>query len=102
MRNYTIRFWIDNDGIRTGKQKLQFSIFPEGIYDSKKINQPRTLKMNSVFTLSARQKGLVEERETGTEVIFKNSGLVASAGIEPASGASEALILSIILRGLVN
>lgn len=60
------------------KQKLQFSIFPEEIYYSKKIDQTRTLKMNSIFTLSARQKRLVEEKETGTsEVIFKNSGLVA-------------------------
>ena len=65
------------------KQKLQFSIFPEGIYYSKKIDQPRTLKINSVFTLNARLKGLVEEKETGTsEVIFKNSGLVALKRIE--------------------
>ncbi|GAA4740318.1 hypothetical protein GCM10023229_19520 [Flavisolibacter ginsenosidimutans] len=68
------------------KQKLQFSIFPKGIHYSKKTSQPRTVKMNSIFTLIARQKGLVEERETGTsELIFKNSGLVAPTGIEPVS-----------------
>lgn len=72
--------WTSSD--YRDKQKLQFSIFPEGIYYSKKIDQPRTLKMNSVFTLSARLKGVVEERETGiSEVIFKNSGLVVPTGI---------------------
>ena len=45
-------------------------------------------------------EGLVEKKETGiSEVIFKNSGFVASTGIEPVSGASETLILSIVLRG---
>ncbi|GAA4727414.1 recombinase family protein [Flavisolibacter ginsenosidimutans] len=90
--------WTSSD--YKGKQTLQFSIFPEGIHYSKKIDQPRTVKMNSIFTLTARQKGLVEERGTGTsELIFRNSGLVASTGIEPVSGASETLILSIVLRG---
>lgn len=36
--------------------------------------------------------------------IFKHlpNPLVASTGIEPVSGASEALILSIVLRGRLN
>ncbi len=34
--------WTSSD--YTEKQKLQFSIFPQGIYYSKKIDQPRTLK----------------------------------------------------------
>ncbi len=68
--------WTSSD--YKSKQTLQFSIFPEGIHYSKKIDQPRTVKMNSVFTLSARQKGRVEENKTGTsELIFRNSGLVA-------------------------
>ncbi len=66
------------------KQKLQHLIFPEGIYYCKKNGQTRTTKINSVFALVARQKGLLEERETGNfEVIFKKSGLVAPRGIEP-------------------
>ena len=76
--------WTSSD--YKGKQKLQFSIFPEGMYYNKKIGQPRTLKMNSIFTLSAHQKGLVEDRGTGiSEVFFKNSGLVAPTGLEPVS-----------------
>ena len=69
------------------KQKLQFSIFPEGIYYCKQKHQPRTTKMNALFSWNARQKGITEEKETGTsEVVFKNSGLVAPPGIEPRSG----------------
>lgn len=65
------------------KQELQQTIFPEGIYFSKKNRETRTTKINSVFALIAGQKGVLEERETGTsEVIFKNSGLVAPRRIE--------------------
>jgi site-specific DNA recombinase len=69
-----------------GKQELQKIIFPEGIYYSKKNGETRTTKINSIFTLIARQKGVIEKKETGTfEVVFKNSGLVARTGIEPVS-----------------
>lgn len=68
------------------KQELQQTIFPEGIYFSKKNRETRTTKINSVFALIARQKGVLEEKETGTsEVIFKNSGLVARTRIELVS-----------------
>jgi site-specific DNA recombinase len=90
--------WASSD--YKGKQELQRTIFPDGIFYSKKKGETRTTKINGIFSLIARQKGLSEEKETGTpEVIFKNSGLVASTGIEPVSGASETLILSIVLRG---
>jgi site-specific DNA recombinase len=65
------------------KRKMQSRIFPEGFYYNKKIGRPRTTKMNSVFTLIAHLKGNTEENKNGTsEVIFKNSGLVVSTGIE--------------------
>lgn len=68
------------------KQELQRIIFPEGIFYSKKKGETRTTKINSVFTLIARQKGFLEEKETGTsEIIFKNSGLVARTRIELVS-----------------
>ncbi|MDQ3844949.1 MAG: hypothetical protein M3342_13175 [Bacteroidota bacterium] len=68
------------------KQKLQFAIFPEGIYYCKQKHQPRTTKMNALFSWNAAQKGITEEKETGTsEVLFKNSGLVASPRIERGS-----------------
>lgn len=89
--------WASSDYKR--KQELQQTIFPEGIYFCKKKGETRTTKINSLFALITRQKGVLEEKETGiSEVIFKNSGLVASTGIEPVSGASETLILSIVLR----
>lgn len=73
------------------KQELQQTIFPEGIYFSRKNRETRTTKINSVFALIARQKGLVEERETGiSEVIFRNSGLVVQKGIEPGSSITIA------------
>ena len=47
-------------------------------YYCKKKDQPRTTKLNALFALSARQKSITEEKETGSsDVIFKNSGLVA-------------------------
>ncbi|MBD0374484.1 MAG: hypothetical protein ICV51_02510, partial [Flavisolibacter sp.] len=68
------------------KQKLQFAILPEDIYYCKKKHQPRTTKMNALFSWNASHKGVTEEKETGTsEVIFKNSGLVASPRIERGS-----------------
>ncbi len=85
------------------KQKLQFCIFPEGIYYCKKKHQPRTTKINALFSWNAAQKGITEEKETGTsEVLFKNSGLVASPRIERGSWVPETHILSIVLRGLFS
>jgi hypothetical protein len=54
------------------KQELQKKIiFPEGIFYSKKKGETRTTKINSVFALIARQKRVLEEKETRTfEVIF--------------------------------
>ncbi len=76
--------WASSD--YKGKQELQRTIFPDGIYYSKKNRKTLTKKINSVFALIARQKGVSEEKETGiSEVIFKNSGLVAPTGIEPVS-----------------
>ncbi len=68
------------------KRKLQKRVFPEGFFYNKKNDQPRTTKMNRVFVVIARLKGNVEEKETGTsEIVFRNSGWVVPAGIEPAS-----------------
>lgn len=66
------------------KLKIQKRIFPEGFYYNKKNGQPRTTKINPVFSHIARLKGVSEESETGSsEDKFKNSGLVAPTGIEP-------------------
>ncbi len=76
--------WASSDYVR--KRRLQFRVFPEGFYYNKKNDQPRTTKMNSVFTLIARLKGNAEEKETGiSKITLKNSGWVAPTGIEPVS-----------------
>ena len=68
------------------KVKLQKRVFPEGFYYNKKNGQPRTTKMNPVFSVIARLKGITEEKESGTsEIKFKNSGLVARTRIELVS-----------------
>jgi hypothetical protein len=56
-------------------------VFPEGFFYTKKNDQPRTTKMNTVFVLIARLKGNTGEKETGTsEIIFRNSGWVEGSG----------------------
>jgi site-specific DNA recombinase len=68
----------------TGKQKIQFRIFPEGIYYDKKNDQPRTPKINSLFLLSTELAGVVVKEEARpSELIFKKSGFVSPHGLEP-------------------
>ena len=63
--------------------KIQKRVFPEGFYYN---CQPRTTKVNPVFSHIARLEGVSEESETGSaEDKFKNSGLVVPTGIEPVS-----------------
>lgn len=67
----------------TGKQKIQFRIFPEGIYYDKKNDQPRTPKINSLFLLSAELACVVSKEEARpSELIFKKSGLVSPQRLE--------------------
>lgn len=81
-----------------GKQKMLGSIFPEKLIFSE--NSYRTAQPNEVIDLL----GNVTEafRECKNEKATKNGGFsprVAPAGIEPASEAPEASILSIVLQG---
>ncbi len=74
--------WLSSD--YAGKQRLQSRIFPEGIYYNKKIDQPRTSKLNAMFSLVAGLAGISEKQETRpSELIFKKSGLVIPLGLEP-------------------
>ena len=76
--------WASSDYM--DRQKLQHSIFPDGIYYNKKKEENRTTKINNVFALIAHHKGVLEENITGcSEILFKKSGLVASTGLEPVS-----------------
>jgi site-specific DNA recombinase len=62
--------------------------------------QYRTSRINeAVRLIYALDKGFSGGAKIKKGEKSPDSGVVASTGIEPASGASEALILSIVLRG---
>ena len=66
------------------------------------VDECRTLRVNEVFRRMSLQAKVLDKIKTGnTTNICSAPGLVASPGIEPGSGASETLILSIVLRGLM-
>ena len=59
------------------KQLLQFLLFPEGIRYSKKINQCRTTKVNSVFTYIAHLvRDMAEIKKGDTKLLFDIPHLV--------------------------
>ena len=85
----------------TEKQDLQKTIFPSGIYYDKEKNNYLTYEINEFVVLSNSISTDYEKNKNGiNQNKFEKSRLVASPGIEPGSGASETLILSIVLRGL--
>ncbi len=68
------------------KQKLQFMLFPEGIYYDKKKDAVRTGRVNSVFLYFASLAGLSGKRKSGkgkSNLHFPAS--VEVTGIEPVS-----------------
>ena len=66
------------------KQRLQKTIFPEGIYYNKENDQPRTTNFNPLFALVADLTGTSYKEETRPfETILKKSGLVIPLGLEP-------------------
>ena len=74
------------DGDYVAKQKLQYLVFPEGIYYNKKKDECRTTKVNSIFSLfSSISVDYTENKDKVGRKFFKKSGLVPSAGIEPVS-----------------
>ena len=64
------------------KQLLQFLLFPEGIRYSKKINQCRTTKVNSVFTYIAHLvRDMAEIKMGDSKLLFEIPHLVAPVGL---------------------
>ncbi len=80
------------------KRYMLGSTFPEKlIYENKTY---RTASGDNVLLLIANTgKGSAEKKEGRRDLFRLPSRRVASPGIEPGSGASETLILSIVLRG---
>ncbi len=85
------------------KRRLQSLIFPEGILYNKPKDSIRTPRINSLFsTIPILSRVSKENKRRNPKKNSLNSQLVASTGIEPVSGASETLILSIVRRGHLN
>jgi site-specific DNA recombinase len=68
------------------KQRIQYLVFPQGIFVDKENNDYRTPKVNSVFLYFARLKRVLEQNKTGkTACDVDFPGSVVWAGIEPAT-----------------
>jgi site-specific DNA recombinase len=76
--------WVS--GSYNTKQKLQYLLFPEGIYYDKKNDMYRTERVNSVFNLINSCSGNYETQKKG-KISYKTnlSPSVAGAGLEPAT-----------------
>ena len=66
------------------KQKLQNLIFPDGMYYSRKKDECRTERVNSVFLCMSQLAGILEENKNG-EKGFKTNfpASVGAHGFEP-------------------
>ena len=81
------------------KHALQFMVFPKGIRYNRKNDGCRTEEVEEIFSYFASLNSVLRERKGGNcNKNLQFPPLVASSGIEPESGASETLILSIVLR----
>ncbi len=92
------KHWLAAD--LAGKQHIVGSIFPQKLVFEK--TSYRTIGENPVLALIAAMGAdfsVSKKKKVSTSADL--STLVASPGIEPGSGASETLILSIVLQGLL-
>ena len=68
------------------KQRIQYLVFPEGIFVDKETRDYRTPKINSVFLYFARLKQVLAENKNGkTDCNINFPASVVWAGIEPAT-----------------
>jgi site-specific DNA recombinase len=68
------------------KQRLQFLLFPDGIFYNRKEDECRTENVNGAFQHIAELKRLLEESKSRTYIKkFESAALVAPTGIEPVS-----------------
>ncbi len=92
-------FWVSSD--YDDKRKLQEVVFPGGVQFDKQSNNYRTREVNAILQLTHSISNDLEGNKNGQiKKISDLPGLVAPAGIEPASSESESEILSIEIRSL--
>lgn len=92
-----IQLWEESD--YDDKQRLQYLLFPEGIRYNRQKREVRTPRVNTIISAIAYTARVLEdENKQATPKSGLNSCSVVSPRIELGSGASETLILSIVLR----
>ena len=70
----------------TEKQRLQFLLFPEGIFYNRAEDKCRTTGVNDVFSYIAELERLLQESKSRTsQKNFESAAWVARTGIEPVS-----------------
>jgi site-specific DNA recombinase len=76
------QLWLSSD--YSDKQRLQYLIYPEGIWYNKQTNIVRTPRINSVFSAIACLSRVTAENKKGQSAkIGQNSHWVERTGIEP-------------------
>ena len=79
------------------KQKLLSSIFPEKLtFDGEKCRTPRVNEVLRLTLLNDNSENILENNHSSQ--FLHVSALVVPRGIEPRCQASEACVLSIVLR----
>lgn len=75
--------WLSADYFT--KQQIQFLVFPEGMSYSKKNDECRTRRVNSIFGHIVHLKQVFGQEKSGIpELNLENAASVLGAGIEPA------------------
>ena len=68
------------------QQRLQFLVFPEGIFYNRKIDKCRTEKVNAVFSYIVSLERAIAEKKSGTTPKdLACAALVEPTGVEPVS-----------------
>src|SRR5689334_11767260 len=68
------------------RQKLQFMLFPEGIFYDKKKDAVRTARVNSVFSYFVELARVLREKKSGRNNLkIVSPALVEVTGFEPVS-----------------
>ena len=74
----------------TGKQRLQYLVFPKGMKYDRKKDEVRTDEINSIFCQIARLSGISGQNESGqTNTSIDLSAQVGRTGFEPATPWSQ-------------